>query len=398
MARAIWTGSLSFGLVNVPVALYSATEDRSIRFHQFQAGTADRIRQKRVNERTGEEVPYNEVVKGYDLGGDEFVLVTPEELAAVAPGRSKTIDVTAFVELSEIDPLYFDHAYYLAPPDKKAVRGTEKAYALLAEAMRRSGKVALATFVLREKQYLCAVRATDEVLVLETLLYADEIREPMDEISTLPVEGELNQRELEMAAQLIDSMAAPWEPEKYHDDYRAHVEDLIEQKRAGAVVNAGGAEPQAAPVVDLMKALEESVRARRDAETAPKTRVAAATPVRRAVTTRVPATTGDSDLADLSKADLQQRAPRSSEWPDAPRCAATNSKRPSAKRSSRVLNAGRPLGPPPRPDQRLIRLADSDGARCALDPAQTVTTVRGLHRRRPVASGSPANGFPRPSR
>ncbi len=308
MARAIWTGSLSFGLVNVPVALYSATEDRSIRFHQFQSGTADRIRQKRVNERTGDEVPYTEIVKGYDLGGDEYVLVTPEELAAVAPGRSKTIDVTAFVELSEIDPLYFDHAYYLAPPDKKAVRGTEKAYALLAEAMRQSGKVALATFVLREKQYLCAVRATDEVLVLETLLYADEIREPMEEISTLPIEGEFNQKELEMAAQLIDSMAGPWEPEKYHDDYRARVEDLIEQKRAGAVVNIGGAEPQAAPVVDLMKALEESVRARRDSQTAAKTRVAANTPVRRAVTTRVPATTGDGDLAELSKADLQQRA------------------------------------------------------------------------------------------
>ena len=261
MPRAIWTGSLSFGLVNVPVALFTATEDKSIRFNQFQAGTSDRVRNRRVNERTGDEVPYEEVVKGFDLGGDEYVILTPEEIAAIAPGRSRTIDIMAFVDLAEIDPVYFDCPYYVAPAGKKTGKGAEHAYALLAEAMRRADKVAIASFVMRDKQYLVAVRPGPESLVLETLHYADEVRDPVKEIDTLPVETKFETKELDMAAMLIESMTEPWQPEDHRDVYRERLESLIEQKSAGGVVTVEGPEPEAAPVTDLLAALEASIGA-----------------------------------------------------------------------------------------------------------------------------------------
>jgi DNA end-binding protein Ku len=266
MARAVWTGSLSFGLVNVPVALFTATEEKSIRFNQFQAGTSDRVRMKRVNERSGDEVPYSDIVKGYDLGAGEYVILTPEEVAGVAPGRSQTIDVSAFVDLDEIDPVYFDRPYYLAPPSKGSGKGGERAYALLRDAMAQANKVALATFVMRERQYLVAVRPRQDVLVLETLRYADEVRDPAEEIDTVPVEAGFDQRELEMARMLIDSMSATWEPEQYRDVYRERLEDLIERKRAGGVTTVEQPEPQAAPVVDLLQALEASLAATRGAK------------------------------------------------------------------------------------------------------------------------------------
>lgn len=262
MPRAVWSGSLSFGLVNVPVALYTATEEKGIRFNQFQAGTSDRIRMKRVNERTGDDVPYEDVVKGFDLGGGEYVILTPDEVAAVAPGRSQTIDVSAFVDLDEIDPVYFDRPYYLAPPGKGSSKGGARAYALLREAMVQSNKVALATFVMRERQYLVAVRPRHDVLVLEILHYADEVRDATD-IDTLPVEADFDERELKMAELLIDSMTTDWEPERYHDAYRERLEDLIDQKRAGGTATVEPPEPQAAPVVDLLSALEASLRATR---------------------------------------------------------------------------------------------------------------------------------------
>lgn len=263
MARAVWTGSLSFGLVNVPVGLFTATEDKGIRFNQFQAGTADRVRNKRVNERTGDEVPYHDIVKGYELGGGEYVILTPEEIADAAPGRSHTIDVTAFVDLGEIDPVYLDRPYYLAPAAKP--KGSERAYALLREAMLRANKVALATLVIRERQYLVAVRARPDALVVETLRYADEVRDPVTEIDTLPVEVQFDQRELDMAEMLIGSMEAAWDPSGFHDTYRERLEALIEHKRAGDVVAVRPQEPEAAPVVDLLSALEASVRAARGA-------------------------------------------------------------------------------------------------------------------------------------
>jgi DNA end-binding protein Ku len=259
MARAIWTGALSFGLVNVPVGLYSATEDKSIRFNQFQAGTSDRVRNKRVNERTGDEVPYDEIVKGYDLGGGEYVIVTPEELASVAPEARRTIDITDFVELGDIDPLYFDRSYYLAPQGK----GSDRAYALLLEAMSTMQKVALGQFVMRDNQYLVAVRPHADALVLETLRFGDEVRAASEEIDVLPVEASFESKELDMAKLLIDSMATDWDPELYQDTYRERVEELIEQKRQGEVIVTEVAHEAPAPVVDLLAALQASVDAAR---------------------------------------------------------------------------------------------------------------------------------------
>ncbi|SRR5579875_2110464 len=265
MARAIWTGTLSFGLVNIPVSLYPATEERSIRFNQFQAGTSDRVRNKRVNERTGDEVPYEEIVKGYDLGGGEFVLLTPEDLASVAPGRTRTIEVSDFVEARDIDPVYFERPYYLGPQKQAGAR----AYALLCRAMGEAGKVAVGTLVLRDKQHLVTVRPHAGALVLETLRFADEVRDPADVIGELP-EAAFDERELEMAKLLIDSMSTAWDPTRYYDSYRERLEELIERRRSGAVVVAEQPPEAPAPVVDLLAALQASVEAAR-AGVAPRT-------------------------------------------------------------------------------------------------------------------------------
>ena len=208
MPRAIWTGSLSFGLVNVPVGLFTATEDRTVHFNQFQAGTGDRIRQKRVNERTGEEVEYSDIVKGYDLGAGEYVIITPEELESVEPGRSRTMEIVDFVDLDDIDPIYYKSTYYLAPQGEQAVR----AYALLRQAMIEEKKVGIATLVLRNKQHLVAIRPTQAVLALETMHFADEVRDPATEIDSVPGDMTFKGRELDTAKLLVESMASPWDP------------------------------------------------------------------------------------------------------------------------------------------------------------------------------------------
>ncbi len=259
MPRAIWTGSLSFGLVNVPVGLFSATDDKAIHFNQFQAGTPDRIRQKRVNERTGEEVEYADVVKGYDLGGGEYVIVTPEELESVEPGRSRTIEITDFVDLDAIDPIYYKSTYYLGPQGDQAVRP----YALFREAMAQSNKVAVASLVLRTKEHLVTIRPTQSVLALETMYFADEIRDPMTEIPAVPSEVDFSGRELSTAKLLIDSMASTWDPSLYEDEYRKRVEGLIDEKRQGKVIVTERPETQPTKVVDLMEALQASVEAAR---------------------------------------------------------------------------------------------------------------------------------------
>jgi DNA end-binding protein Ku len=257
MARAIWTGSLAFGLVNVPVGLYPATEDKTIHFNQFQEGTSDRIRYKRVNERTGREVDLAHIVRGHEISKGEYVLVTDEELEAVEPGRSRTIEIIDFVDLDEIDPIYFQKTYYLAPQGE----GAERAYGLLRQAMAATGKAGIATFVMRGKQYLAAVRAEEDVLVLETMFFADEVRDPRDEIENLPAQHAVSRRELTIAKQLIESMATAWQPENYRDSYRERVEDLIERKRRGEEIVSESAPPEEGRVVDLMDALRRSAEA-----------------------------------------------------------------------------------------------------------------------------------------
>jgi DNA end-binding protein Ku len=259
MARAIWTGSLAFGLVNVPVGLFAATEDKTIHFNQFQAGTSDRIRYQRVNERTGKQVELPDIVRGREIGDGDYVLVTDEELEAVEPGRSRTVEITDFVDLDEIDPVYYQKTYYLAPQGEDAGR----AYALLRDAMAATNRAGIACFVMRGKQYLVTVRPDGDVLALETMFFADEIRDPQEELDGLPSRRPVRSRELDIAKQLIEAMSAPWRPEKYRDTYRERVEELIERKRQGEEIVTESQPPKEGQVVDLMEALRRSAEAAR---------------------------------------------------------------------------------------------------------------------------------------
>ncbi len=265
MARAIWSGAISFGLVNVPVKLYTATSPKAVRFHQLSAKTGARIKQKRVDASTGEEVAYEDIIKGYELSPDRYVKIEPDELEALDPKATHTVDIEEFVDLAEIDPLYYDHNYYLAP-----TAGGAKAYRLLLEAMRESGKVAIGRFVLRSKQQLCALRPVGDVLALTTMLFGDEVLAPdrLDELDAI-AEAEASERELRMAQQLIASLSAEFDPSKFRDEYRERVLDLIERKASGEEIAAVPQveEPAAAP--DLMAALEASLAAVRLPEEEP---------------------------------------------------------------------------------------------------------------------------------
>ena len=258
MARPIWTGVISFGLVSVPVALYSATKAHDVSFNQFQKGTSDRIRYQRVNERTGKEVDYEDIVRGADVGNGKYVMIESGELDAVAPGRSRSLDIHTFVDLDEIDPIYFDHPYYLGPD-----KGAEKAYALLVKAMEDARKVAIARFVLRSKENLAALRPMDGVMTMATMRFADEVVSPeeiSDELDS--ADGEPTKKELEMAKALIDSLAADFDASQYRDEYRDEVLALIERKAKGEKVVAAASEaPSPTKAPDLMAALEESLAA-----------------------------------------------------------------------------------------------------------------------------------------
>jgi DNA end-binding protein Ku len=257
MARSIWSGAISFGLVNVPVKLYSAVSRKTVRFHQLNGKTGTRIQQKRVDATTGEEVPFENLVKGYELTRDRYVIINPDELDALDPEKSRTIDIEDFVDLAEIDPVYYDHPYYLVPD-----KGAAKAYGLLLNAMKESGRVAIARVVLRSKEQLVAIRPAGDVLMMETMLFHDEVV-PSHDIEDLPDGKELKatDRELKMAQQLIDSLSSEFDPTSYHDEYREKVLELIEAKAAGAEIVAQPEAPQPTAVPDLMAALEASLAA-----------------------------------------------------------------------------------------------------------------------------------------
>ena len=260
MPRAIWSGSISFGLVNIPVKLYSAVSRKNVQFNQLDARSNSRVKQKRVSAETGDEVPWEQIVKGYEMSSGAYVVITDEELAALDPAAVRTIDIDEFVDLSDIDPIFYDSAYYLAP-DKAA-----KPYALLAQAMEGEGKVGIAHFVMRTKQYLAAIRPKDGKLLLSTMVYADEINDSasIPELSELD-DITLDAKELKMAQQLIETLAADFEPEKFHDTYREAVLELIERKAEGQEVVAPAAAAEPEKVVDLMAALEKSVSAAKEA-------------------------------------------------------------------------------------------------------------------------------------
>jgi DNA end-binding protein Ku len=258
MARAIWSGTISFGLLNVPVRMYSAVARRSIALREIRDSDSSRIKHKRVAEGTDEEVPYENIVKAYELSPGQYVPLSKDEMAALAPEKTRAIDVQDFVDIEEIDPMYFDSPYYLGPAD-----GAEKAYSLLAAAMEASGKAAIARFVFRNKEHLAAIRASDGVLTLTTMRFHDEVVPPSELDDALPDKApKVAKREREMAEQLIDSLSTEFDPGDYRDEYREQLLGLIERKAEGKEIVAPEAEePKPTKAPDLMAALEESIAA-----------------------------------------------------------------------------------------------------------------------------------------
>ncbi|MFI5028041.1 MAG: Ku protein [Solirubrobacterales bacterium] len=258
MARAIWSGSISFGLLNVPVRLYSAVARRGISLREIRESDGARIRHRRVAEGTEEEVPYEKIVKAFEITSGNYVPLGKDELAALAPKKTRAIEVQDFVDLGEIDPIYFDSPYYLGPAE-----GAEKAYSLLASAMEASGKVAIARFVFRNKEHLAAIRPAGGVLTLTTMRFADEVVPPDELNDVLPAEKpKVARKEVEMAEKLIDSLTTAFDPGAYRDEYREELMALIEGKAEGKeIVTPEATEPEATAAPDLMAALEESIAA-----------------------------------------------------------------------------------------------------------------------------------------
>ncbi len=256
MARPTWKGSISFGLVNVPVQLYTAVRSQDIRFRQLHGKTRARVKQQRIDVETGEEVDYDDLVKGYETEDGRYVIVDPDELRQLDPEASELIDIQDFVELADIDPLYYERPYYLAPNGKAAA----KPYRLLVDAMTREGKVAIASFVMRNKEYLAAIRAHDGLLILSTMHHADEVVDPAD----LDVEGligdvEVREREVEMAQRLIDSLVTDFDPDAYEDTYRQRLLEFLEAKAEGQDIELPEVERDRGGVIDLTAALEQSL-------------------------------------------------------------------------------------------------------------------------------------------
>jgi DNA end-binding protein Ku len=259
MARAIWSGSISFGLLNVPVKLYSAVARRGISLREIRESDGVRIRHRRVAEGTDEEVPFEKIIKAFEISKDRYVPLSKDELASLDPKKTRAIEVQDFVDIAEIDPIYFDSPYYLGPAD-----GAERAYSLLARAMEGSGKVAIARFVFRNKEHLAAIRPGDGVLTLTTMRFADEVVPPSELDDVLPSEKpKVAKREVEMAEQLIDSLTRGFDPTAYRDEYREELLAMIERKAAGEEIVAApeGEEREATKAPDLMAALEESIAA-----------------------------------------------------------------------------------------------------------------------------------------
>ncbi|HEY2729181.1 MAG TPA: Ku protein [Polyangia bacterium] len=254
MPRPIWTGSISFGLVNIPIRLVSAIESHRVGFHELEEGTGERIRYKRVAEGSGHEVAWDHIQKGFAVGKDRFVVLSDEEVAAAEPERTHTVDIQQFVGLAEIDPLSFGAAYYAAPDGAAA----GKPYVLLRDAMHKEDRVAVGRFVMRTKEYVACIRPLGRVLVLHTMYFADEIRRP-EAVADLPARTTVSARELAMAAELISSLSGPWKPREYQDTFRQSVLALVKKKERGETIETGAARPKAARVVDLMEALKATL-------------------------------------------------------------------------------------------------------------------------------------------
>jgi DNA end-binding protein Ku len=256
MARALWSGSLSFGLVNVPVQLFSAVRDQDLHFRQLHEKDGSPIETRRYCGEEDEEVPFEEVGHGYELDSGKQVVLTDEELAAAAPRKTRTIDIEAFVDLGDVDPAYFDHPYFLLPQGE--AEGTRRAYQLLVEVMDSSERAALGRFVLRTKEYLVAVRVRDGLLSLTTMLFHDELRPTKD----IPGGGRKPAKErLDRAIALVEAMTEEWDPSRYDDRYRERLLEVIERKKKGKRITVPEDEDEPSPIPDLMAALEQSLAA-----------------------------------------------------------------------------------------------------------------------------------------
>jgi DNA end-binding protein Ku len=255
MARAIWKGSISFGLVNIPIALYAATRREELKFRLLRKSDLSPVNYKRVAEKDGKEVPWDQIVKGYEYEKGKYVVLREEDFQRVDLEATQTVDIQDFVDLEEIDPMFFYKPYYLEPQ-----KGGDKAYALLRDALKDSKKVGVAKVVIKTRQYLAGVKPEDGALVLELMHFADELADPAK--LHVPKKAEVGKRELHMAKSLIDSMSSKWNPEKYKDDYREALMEVIEEK-----VEAGGKEieekpkkaPKATKVIDLVSVLQKSL-------------------------------------------------------------------------------------------------------------------------------------------
>ena len=299
MPRPIWSGSLSFGLVNVPVVMFSAVRDQSLRFNQLHEPDGARIETKRFCAAEGKEVPFEEIGRAFDMEDGKTVVITDDELQEVAPRRTRTIDIEAFADLADVDPIYFDHPYFLAPIGE--ADGTKRAYQLLVEAMGRQERVAIGRFVMRTKEYLVAIQVRDERLALTTMRWGDEIRST-DGIDTGGARKPAK-AQLEQAVALIEALGTEWEPAAWEDRYRARLEDVVERKRKGQTIKAPKeATEQPSPVPDLMAALEKSL-----AEAGSGARSGSRSGTK-AAARQQPAEARDGDLADLSLQELYERA------------------------------------------------------------------------------------------
>jgi DNA end-binding protein Ku len=299
MARAIWSGSISFGLLNVPVKLYSAVARRNIALREIRESDSARIKHRRVAEGTDEEVPYDEIIKAYEITPGQYVPISKDEMASMAPEKTRAIDVQDFVDLDEIDPIYFDSPYYLGPAD-----GAEKAYSLLAAAMKASGKVAIARFVFRNKEHLAAIRTSGGVLTLTTMRFADEVVATSELEEVLPDKApKVAKKEQQMAEQLIESLSTDFEPGAYRDEYREQLLGLIERKAEGKEIVASEAEaPKATKAPDLMAALEQSIAAVKDKGAKPKKASAPKAEKRKAPAKKAKATKAKKSASSRSKA------------------------------------------------------------------------------------------------
>ena len=259
MPRPIWSGAISFGLVSVPVKLYPAVSQKDVSFHQIDKQSGSRIRYKRVSDKTGREIPYERIAKGYEISDDEYVVIDKQELEQFAPDATKRIDIEDFVDLADIDPISYEHTYYLSPD-----KGGDKAFALLRKAMDDTDKIGIGRVVIRTKQYLAAVRPYGKkAIALETMYFPDEIVDEED-IPGLPDRmPKVSDKELSMARKLVDSLATEFDPDKYHDEYRERVLDFRKKKAKGKTITIEEPGEETAAVTDLMEALKASVEGKR---------------------------------------------------------------------------------------------------------------------------------------